>query len=165
MSPRITGTQINYYHVCKRKLWLFSHQLEMEHESDTVQQGKLIDEESYPREHHSIDIDGVIVLDFANLRDGVLHEIKKSDAVEEAHLWQVKYYLYYLSQLGLSGITGEIDYPKLKRRESVTLTDADKLSLEDQLQAIERLIASATLPEKIEKRFCKTCAYYDLCWS
>ncbi len=24
-----TGTQINYYFVCKRKLWLFSHNMEL----------------------------------------------------------------------------------------------------------------------------------------
>ncbi len=35
-SPIFIGTQINYYFVCQRKLWLFSHNLTMEHTSDTV---------------------------------------------------------------------------------------------------------------------------------
>ena len=37
-SPTFTGTQVNYYAVCKRKLWLFSHDIEMEREN--VQIGK-----------------------------------------------------------------------------------------------------------------------------
>ncbi len=46
----VTGTEFNYYLLCKRKLWLFSHDVEMEHTSDNVLLGKLIDEESYPKE-------------------------------------------------------------------------------------------------------------------
>ena len=32
----VNGTQINYYFVCKTKLWLFSHNIQMEQESDNV---------------------------------------------------------------------------------------------------------------------------------
>ena len=37
-SPELayTGTQVNYYFVCKRKLWLFSRNFEMEQFSDLV---------------------------------------------------------------------------------------------------------------------------------
>ena len=35
-SLHFTGTQLNYYFVCKRKLWLFSHNLEMEQSYDAV---------------------------------------------------------------------------------------------------------------------------------
>ena len=38
----LTATHINYYHVCHRKLWLFSNGIQMEHTSETVQEGKLI---------------------------------------------------------------------------------------------------------------------------
>jgi CRISPR-associated exonuclease Cas4 len=48
-APRFTGTQINYFLVCLRKLWLFSHDLEMEHESDTVALGRFLHEESFQR--------------------------------------------------------------------------------------------------------------------
>lgn len=156
---------MNYYEVCKRKLWLFSHQIEMEQESDAVQQGKQIDESSYAREKHQVEIGESIVLDFVDLRNGVIHEVKKSDAVEQAHLWQVKYYLYHLKTLGLENLTAEIDYPKLKRRETVSLTAEDEAELLRRLDAIAILTASSDLPEKIDKRFCKTCAYFELCWS
>jgi CRISPR-associated exonuclease Cas4 len=42
----ITPTHINYYHVCHRKLWLFSHGKQMEHTSELVAEGKLIHETS-----------------------------------------------------------------------------------------------------------------------
>jgi len=35
----VRGTQINYYFVCKTKLWLFSHHIQMEQESDVVELG------------------------------------------------------------------------------------------------------------------------------
>ena len=49
-QPRITGTIINYLHVCPRKLWFFQNHIEMEHTSDLVSMGKLLHEESYSRE-------------------------------------------------------------------------------------------------------------------
>jgi len=44
-----TGTQINYYFVCKRKLWFFSHNMELESDSDLVHLGKLLHEHSCKR--------------------------------------------------------------------------------------------------------------------
>lgn len=45
----MTGTHFNYYHVCHRKLWLFANDINMEHTSDLVFEGKLLHEESYPQ--------------------------------------------------------------------------------------------------------------------
>lgn len=161
----ITGTAINYFFVCKRKLWLFAHQIEMEHESDLVAQGKLISETAYPDKRHELAIDGVMVIDFADLKSGVIHEIKKSDKMEEAHIWQVKFYLWYLKQKGIEGLTGELDYPKLKCRKTVILTDEDERHLEAIIKEIEALEQMSTPPPKLEKKFCKNCAYFELCWS
>lgn len=161
----ITGTKINYYFICKRKLWLFTNQIEMEQESDLVAQGKLIGETSYSEKRHELAIDGVMVMDFADLQSGVIHEIKKSDKMEEAHLWQIRFYLWYLKTKGLEGLTGELDYPKLKRRVTVTLSDDDArdlLTIMDDIERIEQLNAP---PPKIDKKFCKNCAYFELCWA
>ncbi len=48
-NPNITGTQINYYFVCHRKLWLFCHHIQMEHTSEFVEMGSLLHEHSYIR--------------------------------------------------------------------------------------------------------------------
>jgi len=42
-----TGTQVNYYVICPRKLWFFSHFLQMEENSDLVSMGRHIHETSY----------------------------------------------------------------------------------------------------------------------
>jgi len=76
-SPHYTGTQVNYYFVCHRKLWLFSHGLDMEHTSDTVYMGKLIGEESFAREKKELLIDGFMKVDFIG-SDGLIHEIKEN---------------------------------------------------------------------------------------
>ena len=46
-TQNVTGTQINYYFICKTKLWLFSHHIQMEHENEDVQIGKLIHDTRY----------------------------------------------------------------------------------------------------------------------
>lgn len=45
----ITATHVNYFHICRRKLWLFSNGIQMEHTSDLVSEGKLIGESTYPQ--------------------------------------------------------------------------------------------------------------------
>lgn len=160
-----TGTHINYYFVCKRKLWLFAHGISMEHTSDTVLLGKLIDESSYERKDKSVDIDDTVVIDWIDERRGILHEVKKSDKMEEAHTWQVLYYLWYLKQKGVTGLKGEIDYPRLKQRVEVELTPERESQMRELLRAIEECIVQPSPPERINKKFCKTCSYVELCWS
>ena len=91
----ITGVMIYYYFICQRKLWYFANEINMEQNSELVSIGKTIDETSYKREKKSILIDNTINIDF--IKDGaVLHEVKKTKAIEEAGIWQLKYYMYYL---------------------------------------------------------------------
>ena len=59
-DKRITGVMIYYYFVCKRKLWYFCHEINMESENENVQLGKLLDEKSYERDEKHINIDNVI---------------------------------------------------------------------------------------------------------
>lgn len=124
-SPSITATQLNYFFVCKRKLWLFSHQINMEHTSGLVDLGRLLHEDSYQRAKKEIQI-GPIKIDFFG-KDGIIHEIKKTPSVEEAHIWQLKYYIWYLKKLGVKNVSGEIDYPKLKKRTKVELSEEDEI--------------------------------------
>jgi len=44
------GIKVNYYYVCKRKLWLFSKGITMEQNSDRVLSGKIVHEDAYQRE-------------------------------------------------------------------------------------------------------------------
>jgi CRISPR-associated exonuclease Cas4 len=161
----ITGVHINYYYVCKRELWLFSRGVQMEYTSDLVYTGKVIDENSYVREEKGVNIDDVINIDWIDSRTGVIHEVKKSDSVEKAHEMQVLYYIWYLKQKGVEGITGEIDYPLLKQKTKVLLTSEKENELIEALSRIKTIVHEEKPPERINKKFCKTCSYYELCWS
>ncbi len=81
----ITGTQIAYYVVCQRKLWLFSKNISMEHTSELVEIGKIIHENSYARKRKEIMFDG-IKIDMIEAKRGIIHEVKKSKSLEESHI-------------------------------------------------------------------------------
>ncbi len=163
MKNKITGMMVYYYFVCKRKLWYFCNDITMEQYNDDVAMGKLIDDSSYGRENKHINIDGTISIDFLKGSD-VLHEVKKSKAVEEASIWQVKYYLYYLHKRDVSIKKGMIDYPLLKKRLDVELSDEDILELEKIIQEIENIINNDNVPKLEKKNICKKCAYYAICY-
>ncbi|RJQ61562.1 MAG: CRISPR-associated protein Cas4 [Stygiobacter sp.] len=163
----MTGTQIAYYFLCQRKLWLFLRNIDMEQNSDTVALGKFISESTYEREKHEIHIsddEDEIVLDFYDDKTKTIHEVKKSDKMEETHKWQVKFYISVLEKKGIEGVTGEIDYPKLRQKEKVELTDGDRIKLQEIRADIQRIKELEIPPDVINKPFCKNCSYYDLCY-
>lgn len=164
---KITGTHFNYYQVCKRKLWLFANGINFEHTSDLVFEGKLIHEDSYPQrsaKYEEIELDGIKV-DFYDSKNKVIHEIKKSNKVEIAHEWQLKYYLYVFEQNGITGVTGILEYPTLRRTQEVILSELDRLEIEDMKTDIVRIISDDTCPPLQKKGICKNCSYYEFCYS
>lgn len=162
MEKKITGVMIYYYAVCKRKLWYFYHEIQMEHGNENVALGKVIDEETYQRDDKHINIDNVINIDFIRTK-GVLHEIKKSDKIEEASILQVKYYLYYLKQRDVL-VKAKIDYPLLKECVDVELNETDEREIEHILAEIEQIVDAPLPPEMKKQRICRSCAYCDLCF-
>lgn len=46
---KVGGTEVNYFIVCRRKLWLYTHRLDLERSSDQVSLGALLHETAYPR--------------------------------------------------------------------------------------------------------------------
>lgn len=163
MEERITGVMIYYYFVCHRKLWYFCHDLNMEMENENVMLGKLLDESSYQRDEKHINIDNVINIDFIK-EHRELHEVKKSKAVEEAAIWQVKYYLYYLQQRGVEGLKAKIDYPLLKKNLMVELSKEDVSRLEKIISVIVTIKNQNMPPSFSETKICKKCAYHDFCF-
>lgn len=160
---RITGTMFYYYFVCQRKLWCFYHNITFENESERVLLGKLLDETSYVRQHKHILIDETVNVDF--IKDWkILHEVKKSKSIENASIWQVKYYLHFLNRRGIKIEKGILDYPKIKRREEVVLQDEDKEKIELVLSNIETIVSQKKMPPPINSKICKSCAYYEYCY-
>lgn len=66
-SLKISGQQVGYYFICKTKLWLGAHRINMELESDNVLIGKQLHESSYKREKEFL-IDNLINVDFIKKR-------------------------------------------------------------------------------------------------
>lgn len=163
MKKEITGVMIYYYEVCKRKLWYFYHEIQMEDGNENVAIGKVLDEETYKRDKKHINIDNIINIDFIRSKS-ILHEVKKSKKIEEASILQVKYYLYFLKERGVDKIKGKIDYPLLKQNIDIELTEYDILNIENILDNIEKIVKSYNPPELDKKTICKSCAYYDLCF-
>ncbi len=159
----ISGTQINYLLVCKRKLWFFSHGVQCEQESELVQLGKIVHEQSYKNKRKEFDF-GKIKIDWLDIANKVIHEVKKSDKAEKAHIWQVKYYLYYLEKLGIGEFTGEINYPLMKKKLAVHLTDRDRSKIEEFITQIDQINALDLPPSAMPKlSICKKCSYYEMC--
>ena len=162
MEKNISGMMVYYYFVCKRKLWYFSNEIRMEQENENVLIGKIVNENSFTRNMKHINIDNVINIDYISEKH-ILHEVKKSRSIEVAGIWQVKYYIYYLRQNGVLGISGQIDYPLLHQKLEVELSDKDIQDLEEILIEIEDIICLFIPPAMKEKSICKKCAYGDLC--
>ena len=163
----MTGTQFNYYQICHRKLWLFSNGINMEHTSDLVYEGKLIHESSYPQRserYEELEIEG-IKIDFYDTRNKVIHEIKKSDKIEVAHEWQLKYYIYVLERQGIEGVTGLLEYPTMRHTAKVELTEADKQYIIRIEKEIEALVKADDCPPAINSKICKNCSYYEFCYA
>lgn len=160
---KVTGMMVYYYFVCERKLWYFVNQIGMEQNSELVSIGKILDESSYGRENKGVLIDDTINVDFIGNK-AVLHEVKKTKAIEEAGIWQLKYYMYYLEQKGVENISAEIDFPLLRETRSVILEDGDKLVLDNVIKNIEK-IAKLDKPIGVKNsKICKKCSYFDLCY-
>jgi CRISPR-associated exonuclease Cas4 len=163
VEMRVTGVHVNYFFVCKRKLWLFAKNIKMEEKSELVKMGKLIDEHSYKREKKHINIDDTINIDFLGT-EGLIHEVKKSKSIDTADIFQVKYYLYYLYKRGVENVRGMINYPKLKEKVNVALSGEDIEKIESVMTEIGTILKKEKPPPIKKTRVCKKCAYYELCF-
>lgn len=163
---KITGTHIAYLHTCHRKLWLFANGIQMEHTSEIVSEGKLIAENTYldrSRKYTELSIDG-IKIDFYDAKNKVIHEVKKSDKVEQAHLAQVKYYMYVLNKNGIDKPEAILEYPKLKQRDLLPWDDEiPNLGIRWKKESLA-IINTDNCPPLVIKGICKKCSYFDFCF-
>jgi CRISPR-associated exonuclease Cas4 len=175
---QIGGMLVGYYIICPRKAWLSANNLWMEHESDTVKKGRVIDEKSYKRKKKNVMVraeapDGTPLvgkIDWANLNQGILHETKKSSAMEEAHKWQLRFYLWilYLNDVtdeNGNPLRGELNYPEQRNTTDIELRDEHMDELEEIVSNIRKMSNRESPPPRIDDRsFCKKCAFEELCY-
>ncbi len=170
---QITAYLVGYYHLCHRKLWLHHHEIRMEHTSDVVYEGKLIGETTYEdRADKNTQMElpipgdrGFVKIDFYDARTKTVHETKKSEKMEAAHVAQVKFYLWVLWANGVEGATGLLEYPKTRKRTVVTFdSDTEVAIVEGWMTNIAALLDREQCPPVLNKPVCKQCSYQDFCY-
>lgn len=161
----INGTQINYYFICKTKLWLFSHNIQLEDESEHVKLGKILHEDSFKREKELL-IDNLINVDFIKFTNYVeIHEVKKTRKMEKSHEYQLLYYMYYLkNEKDISDIKGYLDYPKNRIKKEIFLTQEKEDDLIKIIDDLKRIV-SEDIPKPKKSNICRKCAYFEFCFS
>ena len=158
----IRGIEINYFYICKTKLWYFAKGITMEQESDFVDLGKFLHEKSYFGEEKEVQI-GTINIDFIKRKNIIeVHEVKKGKSMEKAHEMQALYYLYYLKRYGIEA-KAILNYPKLREIKEIIL-DGRGEEVEDAIKEVEKIKSMPNPPKPKKSKICKKCAYYELCW-
>ncbi|HMO41722.1 MAG TPA: Dna2/Cas4 domain-containing protein, partial [Saprospiraceae bacterium] len=104
-------------------------------------------------------------IDFYDAHNRTVHETKKSAKMEQAHIAQVKFYLYVLLKNGIADAQAIIEYPKQRERTQVRLTLGEEATVEQWLMDIRRIVESEVCPPVIRKPVCKQCSYYEFCYS
>lgn len=163
----ITGTLIGLYWICKREMWLHANGVRMEHTSDLVTEGKLVHESSYPNRaarYEEVRVGGSVI-DFYDPREKVIHEIKKSSSKENAHIWQVKYYILLFEREGIENVKGVLEYPLLRETLQVNLEDRDRKELLELESEIREIIEKEKCPPALSKSKCTACSYYEFCYA
>jgi len=159
---KVNGIKVNYFCICRRKLWLFSHHIRLEPESEKVLLGKILHEESYPyMERKEILIEDLLKIDVIG-GEKVL-EIKYSRRMKDAARCQLLYYLYYLKRKGIT-MRGELRFPKEKKKEEVLLDEKGERRVEEILKGIREVENLPNPPSAERSSICRKCAYMDFCW-
>jgi len=159
----VTGTIINYYFVCKTKMYLHYHKINLEDNSEDVRIGKVLHEISETRVDE-VSFEGIKVDKIT--KDYVI-EVKKSDSDIEAAKWQLLYYLYILKQKGIEK-KGRLEVFEKKKQDKkqfiLELNEENEKRLLEILEDIEAILNKEAPPEPIFESKCKRCAYYEYCF-
>lgn len=161
----VTGTLVWYYYVCKRQVWLMSHQINPDEDDPNIAYGRFLQKISYGREKKE-KVVGNCKFDLVQQRDGtiVVSEVKKTSRHEKSATMQLLFYLKELWERGVEAV-GELRFPEEKRRKTVVLTDEALREVKETEAHIIELI-KRDLPPKPEKtKWCRNCGYVEFCWS
>ena len=161
---RVNGTLINYYFHCKRQCYLHGNRLNLEDNSEIVKIGCAIHKEKNVNNNTEILIDNIRIDKITN---EFLIEVKKSDADVEAAKWQLLFYLKILKEKGILR-KGKLEFIEKNRTGKkvliLELTDDIENYINKYINEIEVLIESNVIPDKIQSKSCKKCAYYEYCY-
>lgn len=162
----IGGQHFYYLESCTRQLWLYIHKLNMEENAESVELGRLVHEESFPREAKEIRVAGMSI-DFIS-KDGYVHETKSSKKLKTEHKFQPLFYAYYLRYyLGYENIKGaKVHYPVMKKVVRFELDETNKKEIETKIEQILNIAKQKQVPpQHTNIRLCRKCAYFEFCYA
>lgn len=162
-SPLMTGKEMEYLHVCKRKLWFFRHGIRPELGNELVQLGILLGQTTFRRQDKELQLGGVGVVDWAELQHGTIHETKSSSCPMQADVAQVRYYLWWMRERGINVDRCVIHYPKQKRTKEVVWAGDMTEEVTRDLAEAGDIVSRPHPPPRQRLRWCRRCAYADLC--
>ncbi len=153
---------VQYYKICHRELWFFYNQINMNYNNDDIDIGKLIHKNSYSRENKEIKLDNM-VFDYVKSNNGLtIFEVKKSSSLTIGAKYQLYYYLYSMRKLN-PNITGELVYPKERKKEKIILTDKIIKEMDKILEDIPKIVQLDKPPKAYKKKYCRKCSFFELC--
>lgn len=153
---------VQYYVTCKRELWFYINQINMNYNNDDISIGRFMHENSYSRERKEIRVDNM-VFDFVKNNDGLtIFEMKKSSRLTIGAKYQLYFYLYNL-RLIEPDVRGVLAYPKERKREKIILDDKIMNEMEDIFKGIIEISKLNRPPFAENKPYCKRCSFYELC--
>lgn len=161
-KENISGVMVQYYVTCKRELWFYINQINMNYNNDDISIGKAIHERSYSRENKEIRVDNM-VFDFIRDKNGLtIFEVKKSSRLTIGAKYQLYFYLYNLRLLEPE-VKGVLVYPKERKKEEIVLDEKIIKEMDDILEGILEISNLTTPPIAENKPYCKRCSFYELC--
>lgn len=165
MDFTVTGTLIWYYYICKREVWLMSHQLFPDEDDENILIGRIIGENSYPRDKKEIDL-GNAKIDLIRTEDGnlVVGEVKKTSRFVNSASKQLLFYLLQLREMGIEAC-GELLIPEEKKKIDVMLDETSEAEIRSAISDIEVIVNQESAPEPVTNKYCKRCAYSEFCWA
>lgn len=153
---------VQYFVTCKRELWFYINQINMNYNNDDISIGKAIHEKSYSRENKEIRVDNM-VFDFIKDDAGLtIFEIKKSSRLTIGAKYQLYFYLYNLKSVE-PDVKGILVYPKERKKEELVLDEKIINEMDDILEGIIEVSYLKTPPVAESKPYCKSCSFYELC--
>lgn len=161
----VTGTLIWYYYICQREVWLMSHQIEPQQDNNFIEIGRIISQDSYLRDDKELNF-GNIRVDLISYNDKkvIISEVKKSSHFIKSSQMQLAFYLLELKEKGIKNLTGELRFPKEKKKVKIILTNELEKELKIAINEITKLVLLDIPPFPCKNNYCKSCGYYELCW-
>jgi len=162
---QVNGTLIQQYYICKREVWLSSHQIVGDQDNENLQIGRIIGEYSYDGAKKEMDL-GNAKMDLIRSENGylVVGEIKKSSRFLDSSSKQLLFYLMQLKEMGINA-RGELLIPEERQKVQVDLNETDENEIRLTIADIERIVSQDIPPVAVKNKYCKQCPYGEFCWA